>query len=304
MYPLPNLVGFQDVMTPLCALLRTYASCDWEVAKSKEKREKEPSQKGKKGGKADKKKAPPLEDPEAIDSVTEIFVEAVGLMWNLCEANPTALEICNREVMAEVLLKNLGRKRTEGEKEAAALPSHARLCLVQCLYTVTEGNPAAKDAVRRNSGIFEAILSAKEPSEGDSASDRAVQTYLRVLALGVLINVEGFPERTWATAVKAIAETLALDHRQLTNKYTSAMPLADAAPNGHQNGGDMEVEGEEGEDHERLRVELNNVIQAQQTALEILANACCGDEDGEQEWVEEDEEEMGQVRRSIFGTAC
>ena len=61
----------------------------------------------------------------------------------------------------------------------------------------------------------------------------------------------------------------------------------------------MEVEGEEGEDHEKLRVELNNVIQAQQTALEILANACCGDEDGEQEWVEEDEEEMGQVRRSF-----
>ena len=44
---------------------------------------------------------------EIIDSKTEIFVEAVSLLWNVCEASPQALKIVNDKQILPFLINHL-----------------------------------------------------------------------------------------------------------------------------------------------------------------------------------------------------
>ena len=80
-------------MTPLCALLSSYGS-DWSPAPVAA----EP--------KIDSPK-PKKISVEKIDSKTEIFVEAVNLLWNLCEASPLALKMVNEKQILPFLLNHL-----------------------------------------------------------------------------------------------------------------------------------------------------------------------------------------------------
>ena len=80
----------QDIMTPLCALLSSYSQ-DW--------------------GPADSSHPPKTEKQKVlaqkIDSKTEIFIESVNLLWNLCEACPLALNIVNEKQILPFLLNHL-----------------------------------------------------------------------------------------------------------------------------------------------------------------------------------------------------
>lgn len=78
----------QDVMTPLCALLLRFGAEEWTPAK-------------KKGGKKRN-----IADPKA-----DIFVEAVNLLWNLCEANANALAIFNTDCLADLLIRHLDKDK-------------------------------------------------------------------------------------------------------------------------------------------------------------------------------------------------
>ena len=78
----------QDVMTPLCALLLNKYASEWTPAK----KEFTTTKLKMKGG---------------IDTKAEIFVEAVNLLWNLCEANASALATFNKENLCDLLLAHL-----------------------------------------------------------------------------------------------------------------------------------------------------------------------------------------------------
>ena len=78
----------QDVMTPLCALLLNNYASEWTPAK----KEFTTTKLKMKGG---------------IDTKAEIFVEAVNLLWNLCEANASALATFNKENLCDLLLAHL-----------------------------------------------------------------------------------------------------------------------------------------------------------------------------------------------------
>ena len=82
----------QDVMTPLCALLLTNYASEWTPAK----KECATTKLKMKGG---------------IDTKAEIFVEAVNLLWNLCEANASALATFNKENLCDLLLTQLNADR-------------------------------------------------------------------------------------------------------------------------------------------------------------------------------------------------
>jgi hypothetical protein len=81
-------------MTPLCALLSTY-NTDWSPVHHPTAAETASSPKNK-GSTIDK-----------IDSKTEIFVESVNLLWNLCEANDMALKIVNENQIVPFLINHL-----------------------------------------------------------------------------------------------------------------------------------------------------------------------------------------------------
>ena len=86
-------------MTPLCALLAMYASENLLSSESK---------------------------PSKV--TVAIFVEAVNLLWNLCEANSDAVAVFNRENMIGFMLGQLEKDNLD-----IAVP------VMQCIYTVSNG---------------------------------------------------------------------------------------------------------------------------------------------------------------------
>ena len=89
----------QDIMTPLVSLVKTYAEWNPEPKATTDDVMEVDGGKKKKG-KANKKKSSENGE-ETPDAMAEVFIEAVNLLWNLCEANTTALQIFNKEGLAE-----------------------------------------------------------------------------------------------------------------------------------------------------------------------------------------------------------
>lgn len=77
----------QDVMTPLCALFTQHYSDPENDLKEDPK--KSPSSARKEAAENDI-------EFESEDTKSEVFVQAVNLLWNLCEASEIALSIADR----------------------------------------------------------------------------------------------------------------------------------------------------------------------------------------------------------------
>ena len=84
-------------MTPLCTLLSGYG-VDWSPAPPVTAAKED----------SPKIKTPKTKTPiEKIDSKTEIFIESINLLWNLCEASPLALKIVNDKQILPFLINHL-----------------------------------------------------------------------------------------------------------------------------------------------------------------------------------------------------
>ena len=68
-------------MTPLISLMQKYRNLDWQPQKQTAKAK--------------------------IDSKGEIFIEAINLIWNLCEANATALKLVNDNGLISIIMKHV-----------------------------------------------------------------------------------------------------------------------------------------------------------------------------------------------------
>ena len=166
----------QDVMTPVTALFNKYFS-DPETAF---KAEPVPQKKSSKKAAADdgmeveeNGDAAARENMEKQETPAELFIQAVDLLWNLCEANSTALEIANKENLIQLLVKHLQYVCGEYVDPEQVAVRRVKLALLQCLYTATEDNQVAAAAVAQKLDLFRALFS----------SDDSCQ--VRVLAVGV-----------------------------------------------------------------------------------------------------------------------
>ncbi len=178
----------QDVMTPLCALLKnTFGSADWSpLTKPSAKRD---------GG---------------VDEKSEIFTEAVGLLWNLCEVSESAVAVFNKENLVDLLMRHVGNEKFE---------LTVKLPVMQCMYTASEDNDEIHEKIRANSDLFQAILSAT-PGKNDVHADHL---YLQMLTVGLVLNSanssqsEDLPESTWRLIFAIIGKILNLDQRKMAS---------------------------------------------------------------------------------------
>ncbi|XP_037068772.1 uncharacterized protein LOC119090083 [Pollicipes pollicipes] len=129
----------------------------------------------------------------------------------------------------------------------------------ECLYALSEDNESVAVLVREQAPLVRALLTA----DGDSG-DRAL---LRVLALGILINVssDGNDLRP-GQAMTLITRTLTYDARNLACKVSS---------------------NAEAEDYELQLADLSLLLNAQRVALEILTDLSSGD-DASDGWADQD----------------
>ena len=305
----------QDVMTPLCTLLANYAP-------SKEKHwENKQEVKG-----------------EVMDQKAEIFVKAVTLLWNLCEASETALKIFNSKNIIQLLFSYINLEMFGTDVVA---------CVLQCLYSVCENNIPAVSAIKERgvNTLFTGFLIRPQNTSNptnDLKNDSASILYLRILACGITISVlndaalignedngSGLYSEVLLILMETAAKILDQDQRQLIHEYTSLIPVSDNEFRGsHQKKkqhnvppteeemdvhNEEAVEGKVKEDWsvasdkilpkiETMKTEINHVILGQQMTCEILTNLCCDTEPDGGNW-EEDSDDMNSSDISEEGYA-
>lgn len=188
-----------------------------------------------------------------IDDEKETFIQAITLLWTLCENNDFAIKYSNEGHLISILIKCL---------DISSHPLDVNIIAAQCMLTLTEDNQTAISELKKFEGPLLSLLKMTTEKETELSS----VTLLKTLAAGLLMNINSSEDTLPLVPCQvgiALAETLAIDHRKLLNGVSSSVPLDTNSLN---------TESEKKLNHVR------RFLSAQQQALEILANLCSEDQ--------------------------
>lgn len=184
---------------------------------------------------------------------TSLAIQAVSLLWNLCESSSVAVDIFNSQGLLPCLVSSI---KTEIYPTTVAIPT------AQCLHTVTEDNISAAQLLCGSSDLMK-ILEKSLMADG-TTSDMLL---LKVLTAGVLYNIRyAIPACSFNELLQAVVKVLAqvLD----VNCFDVISKLLPEP---------TKIE------------EVQMLLNAQQLALEILSNMCCPDDSNDEEWEDVDD---------------
>ncbi|XP_073957110.1 HEAT repeat-containing protein 3 isoform X2 [Choristoneura fumiferana] len=212
------------------------------------------------------------------DEDLDTFIQCINLLWNLCESSDLAIKYLGQSRILDILPRYLDLTTFGNDIVTAVL---------QCLIVVVEDNPPAMEKIKSNSeGQLQVLLSL----ESDEPSILLVKT----LSAGVIINtcggnISSLPGNVISQIISILAKTLSVDHRQACNQLSSNVPLPAS---------DGKVAAPKGKAAQVLENHIKSVSQildAQQSSVEIVANICsCEDADDSLDGEESsDSEEMG-----------
>lgn len=177
-----------------------------------------------------------------------LAIQAVSLLWNLCENCSTAVNIFNCQGLLPCLVSCL---------ESDVYPTTVAIPAAQCLHTVTEDNASAAQLLCGSSDLMK-VLEKSLMADG-TTSDMLM---LKVLTAGVLYNIRyaipvcSFNELLQAV-VKVLAQVLDVNCFDVISKLLPEPTKVE---------------------------EVQMLLNAQQLALEILSNMCCPDDTKDDEW--------------------
>ncbi|XP_067652836.1 HEAT repeat-containing protein 3-like [Haliotis asinina] len=197
------------------------------------------------------------------DTPENIFTEAVHLLWNLCESSDMAVSVFNKETLIQYLLPCL-QHELYGFSTAIAV--------AQCLHAVTENNKMAAEYCHTGNTL--ALL-----GQLITPVESADSIQLSTLVTGILINISDplQPQIPMTSLVHTLATVLSVDVTNLIGEATQNGSLSDAGGSD-----EVSVAHQRGAEPQGKLKEVNQIVTAQQTSLEIIANLCCvGDDDWE-----------------------
>lgn len=213
----------QDVMTPLSTFVRQSLDALGAINES-------------------------LRNSKIQRQAASLAIQAVSLLWNLCENCSTAVNIFNCQGLLPCLVSCL---------ESDVYPTTVAIPAAQCLHTVTEDNASAAQLLCGSSDLMK-VLEKSLMADG-TTSDMLM---LKVLTAGVLYNIRyaipvcSFNELLQAV-VKVLAQVLDVNCFDVISKLLPEPTKVE---------------------------EVQMLLNAQQLALEILSNMCCPDDTKDDEW--------------------
>ncbi|XP_041776619.1 HEAT repeat-containing protein 3 [Anopheles merus] len=252
----------QDVLTPLLALLTRYPSNgQWTPTFDKNMQNQ-------------------------MDEHSDTFLQAVNLLWNLCESTSDALNAFNQSQLLENFVTFLNYN-VYGLEIAIAV--------AQCLLVVSEDNASSWRVLANHGSELTSLLAI------DVADNSSLM--LRTLAAAIIGNVPVLLNSHTSQVLICVSKTLETNHRSALGNLTSMLPLEP-----QKDVVDLEVtddvvfdEETEAQSHQRRRkadlpsegeLEVRNVgrlLQAQRIAAEILTNICSSEDDWQSEGNENDD---------------
>lgn len=233
-----------DIMTPLSAVLQKYHA-EWQ-----------PSQ-------------------EQIKDEREAFVQAITLLWTLCENEESIVKHVNEQELVSVLAKflDLGTYGTE-----------IVIVTTQCLLSLSEDNPTAIKQLVPHEKVLLDLLSL-ETNEKNNLNMISLKTPVAGLLINIASSGEHTSINTVCKSVVVLSDVLAVSCSELLSKLEAILPH----------------EKNNFSSNARKRVEESRrCLGAQQQALELLANLCSQDQvedesDLEDTDIEDTEEEFTDV---------
>ncbi|XP_054743924.1 HEAT repeat-containing protein 3 [Anastrepha obliqua] len=253
----------QDVLTPLLTLLDEYAqNTEWI-----------PNFDSAMGGQ--------------LDIRSDTFLQAINLLWNLCESSTIALDTFNQTQLIGSLIRCL---------DHTIFGLDIAISVAQCILVVSESNQRVWNVLTQH---VPALLSLLELTGGYG------QHYLRTLGAGILSNVPALSAAYTSNILNCLAQTLAIDQQEalsnvlngrVENERNECVPVLDI---------NMETEEEETEEAAALRrrrqelptqseiamKDVANLLDAHRVATEIITNLVSNDDE---EWVDSEGEDASE----------
>ncbi|GAB0096625.1 uncharacterized protein DMENIID0001_121550 [Sergentomyia squamirostris] len=243
----------QDILTPLLHLLKMYAeNVEWTPSFDQQ-------------------------FDNQLDEVSDTFLQAVNLLWNLCESTSVAVESFNEAQILESFIRCLNFE-VYGMDIAIAVS--------QCLLIISEDNPTSWRVLSICGAAFGALLSL----EGSFP-----ECLLRTLSAGIMANIPALMEPYLQQILKSLARTLEENQRTVLSELTSDLPLLQKQQVPElevtEESRQMEVEeSEEAAARRRRKADLPTpleirvkhvgwLLEAQRVAGETLTNLSSSDDD-------------------------
>lgn len=180
-----NLVE-KDILTPLLALLNEYSNIvDWV----------------------------PTFDNNTMDELdirSDTFLQAVNIVWNLCESTSVAVESFNEAHLLQSFIRGLNY---------TVFGYDIAIAVAQCLLVISEDNPSSWKILCNYGQEFSSLLVLEENHS---------QVLLRSLAAGIMANVPALSEPYMNQILISLSKTLDIQHRSVLAKITSSLPLVEA----------------------------------------------------------------------------
>lgn len=224
----------KDLLTPLVAFFKQYG-VDWTPDKSAKKQK---------------------------DFRTEAFEEGTHLLWNLCEASETAVEVFNREKLVDILWPCL---------QHVVYGITLSTTVGQCLHTVSEDNTSMAMTCGQDGRVqlLQSLIGQPVESAG--------HVLLKTLATGILTNISGgqltsAPGELVSHILTSVSQVLDVD--ALADFMATFSPVTKEEASNVDDLKDVHISNE-------LKDQLQNIqhiVAAQMIALEIVANLCCIEE--------------------------
>ncbi|CAL7950932.1 unnamed protein product [Xylocopa violacea] len=221
-----------DIMTPLCTLLKQYYT-DWQP-------------------KADQNKKGIGTDEQ------EAFIQAVTLLWTLCEHNEQAVKCCNEEDLVPVLIKFFN-VTTYGIEIVTVI--------VQCLLSLSEDNIVAIKQLKCCEDTLIQFL-CMETNDTNLSEVVCLKTAISGLLINLTECIGNNPINTVCKVINVLSDTLSIDCKQVLSNLVSILPHE---KNAFSSSAKKKVQ------------QGRRILGAQQQALEILANLCSEDQENENE---------------------
>lgn len=210
-----------------------------------------------------------------LDQKSDTFLQAVNIVWNLCESTSVALEYFNQSNLLENCFVRCLNYDIFG--------MDISISVGQCLLVISEDNPVAWRILTKYAVDLKNILKIDQ---------NQVQAAMLVTSVAaIMANVPELRAQFLKDIIEALSKILDINHRTLLNEITSKLPLNNEQPS------NVEVIDEEMTDEtetdaaiRRLKEDLpsdldvekktiGNLLSAQRIAVEVISNICTNDEE-------------------------
>ncbi|XP_037042309.1 HEAT repeat-containing protein 3 [Bradysia coprophila] len=254
-----NLVE-QDVLTPLLALLNEYAiSSDW---------------------------VPHFDNKmnNQMDEAADTFLQAINLVWNLCESTGVALSNFNQTRIVQSFIQYLDYK---------VFGLDISIAVAQCLVVITEDNPVAWQIL--NDYVQELLSLLSIPEEGHA------YTLLSTLSAAICANIPAFLAPHLNLIFVTLSKTLNINHRTILGGVSSVIPLnvnrnelfvtEDSNAMEEESDAQASLRRRKQDMPSEVEIEVQNVgwlLEAQRVGAETITNICTIEDEDKSDDVEDD----------------